>query len=146
MNKNTVNPFRWKSDFSVDIAELDDDHQMIFELLNHLRVTIESGEASALPWIIDDLLQYSIYHFRHEEDMMEECHYPFMENHKLVHRMMEKRLHDFVKNPEYKENLEAATWLMGFLEEWLKDHIAGMDKNYAECIRHHEEGVNHANK
>ena len=145
MNKNTINPFRWKSDFSVDIAELDDDHQMLFELLNHLRATIECGKASALPWIIDDLLQYSIYHFRHEEDMMEECHYPFMENHKLVHRMLENRLHDFVKKPEYKENLEAATWLIGFFEEWLKDHIVGMDKNYSECIRANEGGGSHAN-
>ena len=140
MVENTVNPFRWNSNFSVDITELDDDHQMLFELLNHLRATIECGEVSALPWIIDDLLQYSIYHFRHEEDMMESCRYPFLDNHKLVHRMLENRLHDFVKNPEYKENPEAATWLIGFFAEWLKDHIAGLDKNYTDCIRDHEEG------
>lgn len=145
MFKNTVNPFRWSSDLSVDIPELDDDHQTILELLNHLRATIESGEASALPWIIDDLLQYSIYHFRHEEDMMEACHYPFLDNHKLVHRMLETRLGDFIKNSEYRENLEAATWLLGFFGNWLKDHVAGMDKNYSECIRANEEEGSHAN-
>lgn len=145
MVEDKVNPFRWSSDLSVDIAELDDDHQMILELLNHLRATIESGEASALPWIIDDLLQCAIYHFRHEEDLMQACHYPYMENHKLVHRMLETRLKDFIKNPEYKENLEAATWLIGFFEKWLKDHVAGMDKSYSECILAYDEGVNRAN-
>ncbi|MCK4705763.1 MAG: hemerythrin family protein [Gammaproteobacteria bacterium] len=144
MIKNAVNPFRWSSDFSVDIAELDDDHKILFELLNHLRATIESGDASALPLIIDDLLQYSIYHFRHEEDMMEACHYLFLDNHKLVHRMLETRLSDFIKNPEYRGDLEAATWLLGFFENWLKDHVAGMDKNYSECIRANEEGGSHA--
>ena len=145
MIENAFNPFRWKDDLSVDVPELDDDHQAILELLNHLRASIESGEASALPWIIDDLLQYMIYHFRHEEDMMEACHYPFLDNHKLVHRMMETRLGDFIKNPEYRENLEAATWLMGFFEKWLMDHVAGMDKQYSECIRANEEGGGHAN-
>ena len=145
MVENTLYPFRWSSDFSVDVAELDDDHQMLFELLNHLRATIESGESSALPWIIDDLLQYTIYHFQHEEEMMESCHYPYLENHKLVHRMLETRLRDFVKNPEYTENMQAATWLIGFFESWLKDHIAGMDKNYSECVKAHEGGASHAN-
>ena len=138
MVENT-NPFQWSSDFSVEVVELDEDHQMLFDLLNHLRLTIDSGETSALPLIIDDLLQYTIYHFRHEEDLMQDCRYPYFENHKLVHRMLEEQLADFVNNPDNRENLEAATWLIGFFQNWLKDHIAGMDKNYSECIRTSEE-------
>ncbi|MDH5387692.1 MAG: bacteriohemerythrin [Gammaproteobacteria bacterium] len=143
MANNALNTFRWCSDFSVDIVELDDDHQVLFELLNHLQATIKSGEASALPMIIDDLLQYTIYHFRHEEDMMESCHYPFYENHKLVHRMLENQLKDFVKNPEFRGDINAAVWFMGFFEDWLKDHIEGMDKNYSDCVHNYEMGVKH---
>ena len=144
MVEDKVNPFRWSSDFSVNVAELDDDHQVVFELLNHLSEAIENGEASTLPLIIDDIQQYMMYHFRHEEDMMQACHYPYMENHKRVHRMMESKLENFIENPENRENRQAATWLIGFFEKWLKDHVAGMDKNYSECILAYEEGVNRA--
>lgn len=143
MIENAVNPFQWSSDFSVDIAELDDDHQMLFELLNYLSAVIKRGEVSSLPLIIDDLQQYTIYHFQHEEDMMLACHYQYMDNHKQVHRMLESRLEDFIKNPEYKGNIEAATWLLVFFKNWLKDHISGMDKNYSACIQAYEEEANH---
>jgi len=127
-------PFQWTSDFSVGVDELDEDHQMLFELLNHLRVTIKAGDASALPWIINDIQQYAIYHFSHEEEMMMACHYQFIDNHKLVHRMLETRIQDFIDNPEYKENLKAATWFVSFLEHWLIDHVKGMDKYYSEAM------------
>ena len=142
MTENTQNPFQWTSNFSVDVDELDDDHKMLFELLDYLNKVIESKDASALPLIVDDLQQYTIYHFRHEEDMMKACHYQYMDNHVLVHRMLESKLDDYVKNSEFRENLEAAAQLLVFFEDWLKDHIAGMDKTYSSCIQAYEEGHN----
>ena len=135
MIENTDNRFQWSSDFCVDVAELDDDHKMLFELLNHLHTIIENGDVSALPAIIDDLQQYTIYHFRHEEEMMQACHYQYFDNHKLVHRMMEARLDEFISNPEFNNDIQAATSLLVFFENWLKDHIAGMDRSYSDCIQ-----------
>ncbi|MES0328364.1 MAG: bacteriohemerythrin [Gammaproteobacteria bacterium] len=144
MIENTDNQFQWSSDFCVGVAELDDDHKILFELLNYLRAMIEGGDASALPAIIDDLQQYTIYHFQHEEEMMLACHYQYLDNHKLVHRMMETRLNEFTKNPGFKGDIQAATWLIDFFEDWLKDHIAGMDKNYSACIQDEARGNSYA--
>ena len=135
MSNNTLNTFQWDSEYSVGIAGLDEDHQMLFELLNHLRAVIKSGDSTALKWIIEDIQQYMIYHFRHEEDMMRTCRYQYLDNHKLVHQMLETRVGEYLGNPEYKDSLKDATWFVGFFESWLKDHILGMDKSYSACMQ-----------
>ncbi len=138
MSDNALKCFQWCSEYSVGIAELDEDHQTLFELLNHLRAVIKSGEGSALNWVIEDIQQYTIYHFRHEEDMMRACRYQYLDNHKLVHRMLETRVGDYINNSKYKSSLKDATWFVGFFENWMKDHILGMDKNYSTCMQEDE--------
>jgi len=126
--------FRWTTKYSVGVPELDEDHQILFELINQLRVVVKSGQVSMLGPTVDDLQQYMIYHFRREEELMMIAEYEYLENHKLVHRLMETRIQRFIDDPANLNNMDSAVSLAAMIESWLKDHTLGMDRNYMDCL------------
>jgi hemerythrin-like metal-binding protein len=126
----------WNGDYTVGVHILDFHHQKLFDLLNDLYVAMwEGSEDSEFIRIIDELLDYTHYHFEEEEKVMKILNYPHFDEHRMLH-------HNFVK--VVKELHEAshkgmavflATKVSGVGLEWLKVHISIADKKYYEFMR-----------
>lgn len=76
----------WTKNFSMGDEVVDEQHQRLFDMLNRLHESVVQGqEQSALVSILDEMVDYTVYHFKTEEEMFAGRGYPGLEAHKLVH-------------------------------------------------------------
>lgn len=52
----------------------------------------DGGDRMLLGSIIDELVDYTVSHFRTEEEMMKRTGYPDLENHKQIHQQFVDKL------------------------------------------------------
>jgi hemerythrin-like metal-binding protein len=125
----------WKDFYSVGDPSIDAQHKQILGTINELYEAMLIGKDRAvLKPLLDRLLQYTLAHFEHEEQVMQEHEYPDFAQHKALHDKIRK------KTVELREHAYLVTGqdLLRFLKEWWVGHIQGQDKNYSpylEAIR-----------
>lgn len=127
--------FEWKPEYSVQIPEIDAQHQRLFALSAELHSAMSQGKGKdALEAALGNLLDYTKTHFAAEEQFMRRYQYPEIEVHRQQHEKLTAQVVDF-----QKRFLRHETWLtvdlMLFLKNWLTQHISGSDLKYAEHIR-----------
>lgn len=130
----------WSNQFSVGIKEIDDQHKKLISILNDLSEArrTEKGRKD-IERILDELTQYTVYHFKAEEQYMERFNYKFKKEHKEEHDRFVAKVADFIEG--YKEERFMLTMaMMNFLMDWIKKHILGTDQNYITCFK--ENGLN----
>lgn len=126
--------FDWKSEYSVGIARLDEQHQKLVFFLNDLFEAMKSGKGNEkLDTILKGLVEYTKTHFATEENLMKLYKFPGYEAHKESHKSMSDHVLSLYEkfNTEKKFNtIEIAN----FLKDWLKNHILGTDKLYRSFL------------
>ncbi|MCP3867640.1 MAG: bacteriohemerythrin [Gammaproteobacteria bacterium] len=120
----------WKDEYSVGVEKVDDDHKQLITLLNRFQTayeyhTGEEFERTAL----NELINYTRYHFDREEELMKEHEYPDIEAHKAQHAAMIAEVEQFQKDYQARGH-EALEGVATYLNEWLINHINGTDKLY----------------
>ena len=126
---------RWRSTFSTGIHSIDQQHQELIEMINEFG---DINEAKVHDSEVDDLLkrlnQYVIFHFSHEESLMD--HHFIASAHRESHlkqhadfaTQVQLSLTSQVDGCLVKDNLVA------FLEAWLTSHILVTDMALAKLI------------
>jgi hemerythrin len=118
----------WSPFYSVNNPEMDDEHKQIIAMINDMYSALDDNNPHAtILGLLDRLYQYTQTHFRHEENLMQECGYPHLEEHKLLHELLQQKT--VILRRDYQES--AAPELLRFLKEWWVNHIQGEDKKYA---------------
>ncbi|MDE2030442.1 MAG: hemerythrin domain-containing protein, partial [Alphaproteobacteria bacterium] len=71
-------PFmEWSDNFTVGVAEIDAEHKKLVALLNEVYDAHEAGGGhDAVSRVLDELVQYVDYHFKHEEGLFIRARYP----------------------------------------------------------------------
>lgn len=127
--------FRWQSSYSVQVDVLDAQHRHLIALLNDLREAVDSGQgASAADQIFKQLVAYTKYHFGEEERLMAKHDFPGLAAHKLEHDLLTRRVLLFKKSYDEGNTSLIPMSLLIFLQDWLKGHILGTDKQYSEFL------------
>lgn len=125
---------KWKSDYSVGIVSIDLQHRKLIDLINSLQTAVdyatgEQYERKAL----DELVDYTMTHFKYEEDLMEKHGYADFESHCREHARMiarvEKVLADY-----HRDQHVALQEALDFLKDWLINHINGTDRQYSQFL------------
>lgn len=120
----------WEKIYKVNIAELDDQHKKIVELLNTLSTLSTQNNNSTMRNVLSDLIDYTIYHFDTEEKYMLDHKYPFTENHSKEHADLRAEVQDIKKRYEHTKDIHV-TEVYKFLKGWLVKHIMLSDKKYS---------------
>ncbi|MGA2276192.1 MAG: bacteriohemerythrin [Terracidiphilus sp.] len=128
----------WTSDLSVGVEVLDDDHKKLMGIINQLHFGITSGhKKEVLASVLDELVEYTKFHFAREEAFFLQTNYLASSSHKLEHETFIKRISNlqtrFKNTPVAMLDLE----LMSFLRNWLVTHIQGSDKQYGPRLNAH---------
>jgi len=129
----------WKEEYSVGIESIDTDHKKLLQLINRLQTSsiYQTGEEFDKE-ALNELIEYTKFHFTREEKMMEENGYPDFDAHKQQHRDMTDQVVQKIK--EYEDDHEKTIDdLLDYLKKWLINHINGTDKKYSAFLR--EKGV-----
>ena len=127
----TIDMFEWRTEYSVQIAEIDAQHKRLFELAAELHLARSQGKAKAvLGQALSRLVEYTKSHFANEEEFMRRFGYPGIATHKVEHEQLTAQVIEFQERFERHE--ACLTYdLMVFLKSWLERHIKGSDQKYA---------------
>ncbi len=137
--KIALEKIAWKKDFSVGVAELDEQHKKLVELINSLVDLATTGATRAeVDDVLTEMTRYAIQHFRAEEQLMLTYNYPGYLDQEAAHNKFRKSNGRFHLRAAEDENVDTGE-LVEFLKGWLVNHIQIMDKQYSAFFK--EKGV-----
>ena len=121
---------QWNDSFSVNVAEIDRQHQQLIGMINDLNDAMRQGQGKAVMGkIINGLVNYATTHFITEEKYFDKFGYPEAISHKNEHTGFAIKVSEFMDEFE-KGNIALPMQILDFLSDWLKNHIKGSDKKF----------------
>jgi len=123
--------FNWKDEYSVHVPELDEHHKILMEIINRIYDNcLQTDIVDCIGPKIKELIDYSEYHFKAEEDYMRRIEYFESEEHIEQHSMFIFKIRELQQ--AYADNeLELTKSLIVFLGKWLLHHVFEEDRKYA---------------
>ncbi len=130
-----MNEIKWTPELSVGVNEIDEQHQKLYAIIDEL-VKAQSAvvDKSAVLAIITQLVDYSDYHFRTEDNYMIENSYPLFLSHRKEHLAYIKKMGSLIDDLENK-GATLTEDILEFLCNWWQTHIAESDLKYARYIK-----------
>lgn len=130
-----MNLFEWTQEYSVEHAELDRQHQRLFQIINELYAALEAGETKdSVGRTLHALIDYTRSHFAAEESLMLRNNYPGYAAHKQMHDKLLDKVTEYGLRLNLGEANLAADVLPFLIGDWLMDHITVTDKKYAPYL------------
>ncbi len=121
----------WEDSFKTGINTFDEQHLQLFGMIKKLDIGIkEKKSKEIIGEILDGLFDYTIMHFSAEEKVMIKHGFSGYEEHKKEHDELTRKVKNYLVDYHNNRFLLSAD-LLGFLSNWLKNHIGLMDKKYA---------------
>ena len=115
--------FKWGAEYELGIPEMDKQHQRWIEIINGFYDNLERKDVdSKVLNMINDVLDYTNYHFTEEEKMMESIGYSELDEQKKMHELITVKMKEYKRKIESKELLLSMT-VTNEMKEWLKNHI-----------------------
>ena len=123
---------KWSDELSTGIAEQDDQHRTLIELINRLSSAIQDDRDTAiLTTVLTELVDYTVYHFGYEEELMDRHGYADTPAHKSEHEMFIVMVHDFKQKFSGGDQVISAQ-VIHFLRMWVTGHIMQTDKKMGQ--------------
>lgn len=124
--------FAFTDKYRTGIESVDEEHRRLFEIIRETNDLIDAellhDKYDEIVHILDELRDYTVKHFAHEEEYMERIHYEGLQNQKIAHEAFVERLNDINLETVDDNQKEYLDELILFLLEWLSNHILRMDK------------------
>lgn len=121
----------WDPSFSVKVTRCDDDHKKLFSLVKDLYHAMGAGKSvQVVERVINDLAEYTLYHFTREELLLRKTNYPDFLLHRIQHQEFVQQVQQFqadLKTGKIVHPLAVAEFLNG----WLANHIKQTDQRYS---------------
>ncbi len=132
-------PLVWRPEFSTGVVIIDDQHRMLINMLNEATSTLtDHSPLEDFATIIQGLLNYAGYHFGTEERLVSERGYDRemadeAALHIAQHRAFTEKVVAVQSQIAAGQRIAKAD-LVGFLRDWLVNHILNTDKKLGGFI------------
>ena len=126
----------WEERYSVGSSVMDGHHKQLFDIYNRLYTEISKGQGiNVVQGSLNELVDYTKYHFAEEEKMLASVNYPDLEMHKGLHKKfisdLENVRHDIANGMEYIALIK----LLSSTRSWLQEHILQIDAGYSHLVK-----------
>ena len=133
--------FCWTEEFSVNVKEIDEQHQEFIRIANSLIDLADSEIFNKEEALIKtgQLGSYAFYHLEAEEEMFAKTGYPEADEHVRIHNMFREKVNEFMNQiRDDKSDKKILSKEMAiFAGSWLLNHILGIDKKYTKFFNEH---------
>ena len=125
----------WIPSFEIGIEKIDAEHKKLVDIINDFYNVFASSQGHAeIGKVINELVNYTIFHFTAEEEMFKKSDYPDTENHIKKHVGFVNKLKDYHKEVS-SGNMTTSYDMVTFLKDWLIIHIKETDTTYLPYIK-----------
>lgn len=123
---------KWKEEYCIGIEKIDDQHKHLFEIGNRayelLNDEFKLDKYDNIIEILEELKEYTLYHFNSEEEYMKSISYKGYLQQKVQHDYFIEKMKEVDLN-QIDENQDAYLKdLLAFIFEWVLKHILEEDK------------------
>ena len=124
----------WNDILKIGHAAIDAEHMAMVRLFNQLTEAVKNNQGKRIcANALDNIIEYTISHFKHEAELMAEHQFPKADQHNLEHAQLIKRARN------YRVKFESGASgshieLIHFPEDWLTRHILTWDKELGEFL------------
>lgn len=126
---------QWDQRLETGHARIDEQHKALVESLNDLHRAMKEGRGKdEVGRILVFLRDYTVSHFRMEEELMARHGYPQAPAHQKIHADLVAQVKDLVDRFE-KGTGTLTMPVMTFLEGWLTNHIQGEDFRLVQYLK-----------
>lgn len=122
--------FTFTKDCLIGVPEIDEEHKRLFELIGEVDAALkaDANSVSTAMALLNELKQYAVTHFAHEEAYMENIHDPELERQQKEHQAFVDKVNSYRFSDITDETAkELILELLEYLSKWLMGHILGSD-------------------
>lgn len=137
--------FAWSPDFATGVPIIDDQHRVLIGMLNDASAKLSDlSPVEDYARIVTGLISYAGYHFQTEERLIVEHGYDKAraaeaDKHLMQHKAFAAKVSEVQAGLKAGQRIAKAA-LVGFLVDWLTDHILDTDKQLGAYIRDRQIG------
>lgn len=125
---------KWTNEYSVNMPELDKEHQFLFSALNDFYEGLKQGASKEnLNKLVDNLVHYTQLHFKHEEEIMRSVNFPEIDQHIKEHQEFLEKAMQF-SNKFKTGKMIISVEVTNFIKDWIATHILNEDKKYRSYV------------
>ncbi|MEE4255248.1 MAG: bacteriohemerythrin [Desulfuromusa sp.] len=126
---NNAPMFQWKDEYNTGVTLMDQQHRRLVDLINQLfQCMKDGGDRMIIAGVVDELVSYTVTHFRAEEDVMRKNNYPDLVAHQQIHKNFVEKVGVYANKLKSGERLPPAD-IYNFLKDWLISHIEKQDRD-----------------
>ncbi len=123
--------FTFTKDCLIGVPEIDDEHKRLFELIGEIDTALktDSNAVATAMALLNELKQYAVTHFSHEETYMASIHDPELERQQKEHQAFIDKVNTYRFSDITDETAakDLILDLLDYLSRWLMGHILGSD-------------------
>ena len=131
--------YEFTKDYYTGIDFIDEEHAKLFEIANRaydlLKNQFVTDKYDAIVAVLEELRDYTKYHFNHEEEYMKSINYPKRFSQLHQHTQFINKLNSYNLKEIDVNQQEGLLEILDFLAVWLQSHIKGMDKKIGEAVK-----------
>jgi hemerythrin len=121
---------------STGVDSVDAQHRQLFDLINRLTADMAAGKGKDdIGAVLNELAQYAVSHFAHEESCMARFNCPVANQNKAAHAAFIQVFTGL--KAEFDRTGPTATLAMRVQQEiskWITNHIVGVDVKMKPCV------------
>ena len=129
----------WKKEYELGLPDVDKQHKYLIdvavEAYELLKDKLTSDKYDKIVGILQELRNYTIFHFEFEEGFMKKEAYPKILSHKMEHKKFIDKLNAVDLNAIDANQQEALISIIEFVAVWLDSHILETDRRVADYLR-----------
>lgn len=123
---------QWKDEYSVGIAEIDDQHKGVIEQISVINAAIDNREGwSDVFFKLEKLREHARFHFALEESLMRMHGYPKQAEHVELHKHFLDKL-DQLQMTTLSRQVTMNT--INYVSNWYTEHMKTQDKEFVRYI------------
>lgn len=113
------------------IGVVDDQHKRIVQYYNRL-VNLYNNDAPGMSLVLDELINYTLFHFYNEEKFLETINYPGFVEHKKKHESLLNEFKTLNAELQLSDSPEIKEKILSVSRDWIIFHIMIEDKMYVD--------------
>lgn len=131
--------FKWKEDYCLNIEEIDIQHKKLLEIGEKVYdiAMLDDGydHYDEIMTVLDELLEYTEYHFGYEEKMLKEKNYKELHDQEEEHYYYIYKIKSIASREDIDDNQRKTILeILDFLSQWITNHIMVSDRKYADYL------------
>lgn len=127
---------KWKKDYELGVKQIDEQHEKLFEIADRayklLTNDFISDKYDKIIEIIGELKEYTLFHFKSEEEYMLSIGHRRFLSHKVEHENFIKDIYNIDLYKIDSNQDQSVKEILEFVVNWIDIHILNQDKLIVE--------------